>query len=183
MHRVLKKLLCGIAVLATLLGFGSCGLRYVPGYSYKEEKQILERIKAILVDLLDSAQSQDEITFETFFADHVVAMSDFEDGKNYVFDTYDGNLIRIEGPSNISSTGEEIGSGYHNTNVFTWFNVITDQSEYKVLLEIYINAPPNNSYKIRKFKIYNKQEADQHNQADMNLRYGVYYPGWIEEQK
>jgi hypothetical protein len=136
----------------------------------------------VLSELLRDVQAQDKESFKTFFDEDILTQPDFENGMNYVFSSYTGNVqnITCKFPMSIETwfePGERIYLACTN------FNIITNENEYIVYVEFftqYESKYPNSPYKIRKFKLLQKQEWDNgENFTDCTQRLGIYYPGWL----
>ena len=177
-NSIIKKFLSGIVALITSFNLVGCNSKLT-------DEEIGKAMEEILTQLFISVQEVDKETFKTFFADHVVAMSDFENGCSYVFDRYQGNLISVKFRS-AGSSGTHFVPGEKISYAYMTFFVNTSEKEYMVCIEFYTHYQskyPDGSYKIRKFSLLTKQddgEFEDHN--GFNLRYGIYYPGWIDEE-
>jgi hypothetical protein len=138
-------------------------------------------MEEILTEMFSAIKNDNKERFKTFFADHVVGISDFENGFDYVCELYEGNLVDINArlPFGI---GDKLAPDLHLEYAFTAFDIITSNNEYIAYVEFYTKAP-NNQYKIRKFKLLEKQAFDSGEESfsDCGMRYGIYYPGWIDE--
>ena len=146
-----------------------------------DQEEASAHMKIILTDLFNSVKKDERQLFNDFFADHVLSMDDFENGKNYVFNSYKGDLKNIE--CNLPmGTGESIGPNVHIFYAFTSFKIITTDNEYTVYVQFYTKNPET-EYKIMKFKLLDKQAMDNGDDfSDMGLRYGIYYPGWVDKE-
>ncbi|MBQ7012085.1 MAG: DUF5104 domain-containing protein [Clostridia bacterium] len=176
---ILKRIICGVVILATSLGLCGCIKRLVYIPNEVNEEYEYNNIKQVVVELLNSVKNDENNRFESYFADYVSVMPDFENGKSYVFDIFKGNLLSVDGDLPMGE-GENILPKEHLRYAFTVFNIVTDENEYKAFVEIY-TSNPNNQYKIKKFKILDKQALENgENFNDTTLRNGIYYPGWID---
>lgn len=175
MKSILKKILIVTVALIASLNLCSCNL-----YQFDEEK-VGKDMESVLTQLFNSVQDGDKEKFKTFFADHIVALPDFENGCNYVFDIYQGRVISVKCDYPMG-TGKHIVPGEQICYAFQTFDIITNGNSYTVYVEFYTNYQskyPNDPYKIRIFKLLNKQQLeDGETFHDCSLRYGIYYPGW-----
>ena len=183
MKTTLKRFFILATMLAILLNFVGCS-----SYKFNEEK-VGADMEEKLTQLFISVQNGDKETFKTFFAEHVISLSHFEAGCNYVFDTFHGDLIDVTFHS-AGHTGKEIVPGEQICYAYMTFRVTTSKEEYEVCVEFYTQYEskyPNNSYKIRQFSLFPKQkdgnfipkEIDGNFSRDwIAFGYGIYYPGW-----
>lgn len=175
MKLYLKRIISGaVAVIASFSLFG-CSSNQL------DEKKIAADMEIILTQLFDSVKNGEKEVFKSFFAEEAVTLSDFEEGCNFVFNQYHGDLLRIDcnfpmGMGTRFVPGERIHSA------FTTFNIVTSENEYVAYIDFYTQYSskyPEGSYKIRIFKLLTKQMLDDgENFHDCSLRYGIYYPGW-----
>ena len=176
-----KRLICGIVVIAMLTSLWGCGKRlvYIP---QEDEETIVQTAQELVVSLLESVENEDAEAFKHLFADHVVTMTDFEIGKKYVFDLYKGKIQSISKKS--LNTGYSVGPGIRRADyAFVSFDIVTDEGEYKICIEFYTKDKENQG-KLRRMKILkNENLPDSGYFADVALRYGIYYPGWIPENE
>ena len=180
MRSVFNKILSGAIVLIALFHLWSCNT-----YQIDEEK-VGKHMEGVLTQLFNAVQLRDKDTFQTFFADHVVSLPDFEAGWDYVIDQYQGNLMEVKFRST-GYTGEHIVPKDKIHYAYMTFIVITSEAEYMVRVEFYTkyaSTYPNDSYKIRKFSLLSKLENGDFEDDGMGFtqRYGIYYPGWINEK-
>ena len=178
---MLKKIVGSvIALVMLIISLCSCNYANLRGFTDDQidQDEASAQMKKILADLFDSVKNNDGQLFDTFFADHIISMPDFEKGKSCVFDTYKGDLINIECKLPMG-TGDDITPGEHIFYAFTTFDIISSVGEYKAYIEFY-TKDSGTQYKIRKFKLLEKQAWDNGESFnDCTQRYGVYYPGWI----
>ena len=179
MRTTLKKVLSTAVALIMLFSLSSCSLN-----QYDEEK-VGKDMEEILTQLLETVQEGNKELFKTFFAYHVVELPDFEEGLNYVFEKYQGYLLDVKLRS-AGHTGDEIRPGEHRYYAYMTFIATTSEKEYMICVEFYTkyeSENPEEPYKIRKFSLLAKQEDGNFEDDGMgfNLRYGIYYPGWIDE--
>ena len=164
-----------------LTSLWGCGKRllYIP---HEDEETITQTAQELVVSLLESVENEDTETFKHLFADHVVTMTDFEIGKEYVFDLYKGKIQSISKKS--LHTGYSIGPGISRTNyAYVSFDIVTNEGKYKMCIEFYTKDNENQG-KLRKMKILENEDLPGSGYfADMGLRYGIYYPGWIPENE
>lgn len=173
----MKKVLSSIIVIIIILfSFVGC----TPKLS---DEEIGKAMEGVLTQLFTAVQNNDQEKFKTFFADHVVELPDFEKGCNYVFERYKGNLNSV----NFYSAGHS-GKHFRQKETISYsymtFFVNTNEKEYMSCVEFYTKYEskyPDDSYKIRKFSLVEKQwNGDFEDFDGFNLRYGVYYPGWTD---
>lgn len=176
MKYFLEKFLSGVIALVTSFSFCSCN------YNQFDDEKIGKAMEEILTQLFNSVQDGDKETFKVFFADHVVELSDFEDGCNYVFDQYQGRVLSVK-CNYPMGTGKHIVPGEQICYAFSTFDISTDRNSYTVFVEFYTKYQSkyhDDPYKIRKFKLLSKQQWDTgENFNDCSQRHGIYYPGWI----
>ena len=140
-------------------------------------------MEKILAQFFDSIKNGDKEVFKTYFADEALNAFDFEDGWDFLLAQHKGDLLSIDcifpmGTRTDFVPGERIHSA------FTTFNIITNENEYVAYIDFYTQYSskyPEGSYKIKKFKLLTKQMLDDgENFNDCTLRYGIYYPGWLD---
>ena len=172
---MLKKVLCFLMTILIVSTFCACS-------DEPNEEKAGKDMEVVLSELFRTVQAQDQESFKTFFDGDILAQPDFEDGMNYVFSSYTGNVqnITCKFPMSIETwfePGERIYLACTN------FNIITNENEYIVYVEFftqYESKYPNSPYKIRRFKLLQKQEWDNgENFTDCTQRLGIYYPGWL----
>ncbi len=174
MKFVLRKFFIGAIVLITLFNLLGCS------YDQFDEEKIGENMEGVLSRLFEIVQIRDQERFKSFFADHVVELSDFEEGCNYVFEQYQGGELSVKCDYPMGK-GKHIVPGEEISYAFTTFDVSTDENNYTLYVQFYTNS--DNQYKIRKFKLLSKQQLDSgENFNDCTQRYGVYYPGWLGDE-
>ena len=176
---ILKKIMSGVVALIATLNLWGCK------FNQLDEEKIGHDMEGILTQLFNAVQARDQETFKTFFADHVVSLSDFEDGCNYVFNLYQGELLNINCNFPMA-TGKRIVPGEQICFAIATFGINTSENEYVAYVEFYTqyrSKYPETPYKIRKFKLLSKQQLENsENFNDCTQRYGIYYPGWISEE-
>lgn len=179
MSSALTRFFSSVVALITSFSLFSCNSNRF------DEEKIGKDMEVVLTQLFDAVHEGDEKTFKNFFADHVVELPDFEDGCKYVFDVYKGELLGVKCHYPIG-TGDHIVPGEQICYAFTIFDIITRENNYTVYVEFYTRYKskyPDFSYKIRKFKLLNKQQLDADETFnDCTQRNGIYYPGWINEK-
>jgi hypothetical protein len=147
-----------------------------------DEEQAGKDMEQVLTELFSTVQEQDKNAFISFFDDDVSAQPDFENGMDYVFSSYKGDIqsVTCKFPLGVRTDFEP---GERIYRAFGTFNVVTSENEYVVYLEFftrYESKYPNEPYKIKIFKILEKQAFDNgENFHDCSLRNGIYYPGWL----
>ena len=177
MTSILKKFLSAVVALITLFSFSGCNTNQF------DEEQIGKDMEEVLTQLFQAVQNRDQEKFQTFFADHVIELDDFEYGSNYVFDLYQGELESIK-YLNTGSTGKHIVPGEQIRYAHMNFSIVTSEGDYLVCVEFYYQYEskyPNDPYKIRKFRLSKEQQLDDNNYG-FSQRYGIYYPGWLGEE-
>lgn len=150
-------------------------------------------MEEILTQLFVAVQEGDEDTFKTFFANHVVVLPDFEDGCNYIFDIYQGDLVSVKFYS-AGHTGKHIVPGEQICYAYMTFIIITSKNEYQACVEFYTKYESkysDDSYKIKQFSLFPKQSdggfIPRENDGNFSKDWiafekdGIYYPGWMEE--
>ena len=175
-----KKILGAIVALITLFSFFGCQ------FNGLDEEKIGADMEKTLYRLFNAVQNENREEFKAFFADHVVSLSDFEEGCNYVFDRYEGDLVSVKLRSS-GHTGKHIVSGEHIYYSYMTFIVVTSENEYMVCVEFYTKYESKYSddpYKIRKFSLLAKQDdgSFEDDGDGFSQRYGIYYPGWVSDQ-
>ena len=172
---MLKKALCFLMTILIVSTFCACS-------DEPNEEKAGKDMEVVLSELFRTVQAQDQESFKTFFDDDILARPDFEDGMNYVFSSYTGNVqsVTCKFPMAIETwfvPGERIYLAC------TSFDIITNDNEYIVYVQFftqYESKYPNSPYKIRRFKLLQKQEWDNgENFTDCTQRLGIYYPGWL----
>lgn len=182
MTSILKKILSCTLALITSITFFSCGNMKD---SQIKQNDVGKHMEEVLAKLLDSINNDEKETFKDFFSEDVLTLHDFENGYNFVFGMYQGDLLSISCNFPLG-TGQHIVPNEHICYAFTTFDIVTSENEYVAFVEFYtqyLSKYPENSYKIRKFKILDKQSLDNGaNFNDCTQRYGIYYPEWVGEQ-
>ena len=172
---MLKKVLCFLMTILIVSTFCACS-------DEPNEEKAGKDMEVVLSELFRTVQAQDQESFKTFFDGDILAQPDFEDGMNYVFSSYTGNVqsVTCKFPMAIETWFEP---GERIYLAFTSFDIITNDNEYIVYVEFftqYESKYPNSPYKIRIFKLLQKQEWDNgENFTDCSQRLGIYYPGWL----
>lgn len=172
-----KKILCVLITILIVSTFTACS-------DEPDEKQIGKDMEKVLSELFTSVQAQNEETFKSFFDDDVLGQPDFEDGMNYVFSSYNGDVqsVTCKFPLGI---GTDFEPGERIYRAFSTFDIITNENEYVVYVEFftrYESKYPNAPYKIIIFKLLEKQALENgENFHDCSQRRGVYYPDWISQ--
>ena len=170
-----KRILCVLMTILIILTFPACS-------DEPNEEKAGKDMEVVLSELFLAVQVQDQESFKTFFDGDILTQPDFENGMNYVFSSYTGNVqnITCKFPMSIETwfePGERIYLACTN------FNIITNDNEYIVYVQFftqYESRYPNSPYKIRRFKLLQKQEWDNgENFTDCTQRLGIYYPGWL----
>ena len=171
----LKKIISGIVAIVTLFSLFSCSSNQI------DEEKTATDMKEILTQLFDLIKNGDKEVFKTYFADEALNVSDFEDGWDFLFDQYKGDLLSIDCKFPMGA-GTKFVPGERIHYAFTTFNIITNENEYVAYIDFYTQYSskyPKGSYRIRLFKLLTKQMLDDgENFHDCSLRYGIYYPGW-----
>ena len=154
------------------------GGQSIESYFYSKMDEYFENYEVVHFD----EEIQDKESFKTFFDGDILTQPDFEIGMDHVFSSYAGNVqsVTCKFPMSIETwfePGERIYLACTN------FNIITSENEYIVYVEFftqYESKYPNSPYKIRRFKLLQKQEWDNgENFTDCTQRLGIYYPGWL----
>ena len=145
----MKRILCGILVLLLVVSCAGCGIVRI------DEKKVEEDMEDVFRNLLISVQEGDKERFKSFFAEDATKQYDYATGRDYVFETYRGELISVT-MIGIGSTGKTFvpGETIHYAHVVAF--VVTSEMEYKVVAEVYTyykSKYPNDPYKIRKFSL------------------------------
>lgn len=174
MKLYLKRIICGAVALITSFSLFACSS------NQPDEKKIAMDMETILTPLFDSVKNGEKEIFKTYFADDTLSLSDFEEGCDYVFSQYRGDLLEIDchlpmGMITHFVPGERIHRAY------TTFDIITSENEYVVYIDFYTQYSkyPEGSYKIKGFKLLTKQMIDDgEGFTDCSLRNGIYYPDW-----
>ena len=182
MHSVLLRVICSAMAIVMVIGLLGCKYANLRGFTYDQidQNEAKNQMTRILIDLFDAVKNDNIQQFDNFFADHVITLPDFKNGRDYVFDTYSGEIISIECRLPMI-TGENIRNDMHLFFASTIFDIVTSNDEYRVYVEFY-TKDAETQYKIRKFKMLSKLSVDNgENFSDMGLRYGIYYSGWIRE--
>lgn len=178
---MLKRIFVTILVFTVSIGLCGCLNKIVYIFDPIDEEDAAAQIEKLFVDLLDAVNENQTEVFDTYFANHVLTLHDFEKGRNYLFETYKGELIDIE--HSVGSSGESIEPGEHYWYQSVYFDIITSENEYMACVEFYTkykSENPEEPYKIRKIKLVEKQNFENSGKyTDCGLRYGIYYPGWV----
>ena len=122
-----KKILGAIVALIILFSFFGCQ------FNGLDEEEIGADMEKTLYRLFNAVQNENREEFKAFFADHVVSLSDFEEGCNYVFDRYEGDLVSVKLRSS-GHTGKHIVSGEHIYYSYMTFIVVTSENEYRKVM-------------------------------------------------
>jgi len=170
----LKKIISGVVAMVTLFSLFGCSSNQL------NEQKIAMDMEIILTQLFDSVKNGEKEIFKTFFADFVLNDSDFEEGCDYVFALYQGDLLEID--CNLPLvTGTLFVPGERIHSAETSFHIITSVNEYVLFIGFYTQYSkyPEGSYKIKTFKLITKQMYDGGEDfTDCSLRNGIYYPNW-----
>lgn len=179
MTSILKKFLSAVVALITLFSFSGCNTNQF------DEEQIGKDMEGVLTQLFQAVQNRDQEKFQTFFADHVIELDDFEYGSNYVFDLYQGEFAEVNFRS-AGHTGDHLVPGEQICYAYMTFIVSTSEAEYLACIEFYTKYEskyPDDPYKIRKFSLLEKQDDGSFEKGEgFSQRYGIYYPGWLGEE-
>lgn len=187
MQSYLKKIISGVVALLASFSLFSCS------FNQLDKEETGKTMEEILTQLFMSVQEGAKDTFRTFFANHVVELPTFEDGCNYIFDTYQGDLISVNFHS-AGHTGKHIVPGEQICYAYMTFIIITSKNEYQACVEFYTKYEskyPNDPYKIKQFSFFPKlsdggfipRESDGNLSKDWIAfaQDGIYYPGWMGE--
>ena len=187
MQSCLKKIISGIVAVLTSFSLFSCS------FNQLDEDEIGKTMEEILTQLFMSVQEGDKNAFRTFFADHVIELPTFENGCNYIFDIYQGDLMSVSFQS-AGHTGKQIVPGEHICYAYMSFIITTSKNEYEVCVEFYTKYEskyPNDPYKIKQISLFPKlsdgsfipRESDGNFSKDWIdfAQDGIYYPGWMGE--
>ena len=173
---IIKKFLSGAMALIASLNIIGCSDKLT-------DEEIGKAMETVLTQLFTAVQNNDKEGFKSFFADHVMELTDFDQGCDYVFEKYNGNLTNVKFRSG-GHTGRDFVPGETIDYAYMTFFVNTNEKEYMACVEFYTKYEskyPVNSYKIRKFSLIEKQNNGDFEDFDgFNLRYGIYYPGWTD---
>ena len=184
----MKKIICFLMTVLIIFTLCACS-------DELDEKQVGKDMEQVLTELFSAVQKQDKNSFISFFDDDVSAQLDFENGCQYVFDTYQGELVGVDFLS-AGHTGKLFVQGEQICYAYMSFRIITSENEYEVCVEFYTQYEskyPNDPYKIRQFSIFPKlddgsfipKESDGNFSEDwiaFGQRHGIYYPGWRDEE-
>lgn len=187
MKSYLNKIISGIVAVLTSFSLFSCSFNHI------DKEEMGKTMEKILTQLFMSVQDGDKNEFRTFFADHVIELPTFEDGCNYIFDIYQGDLESVSFHS-AGHTGKHIVSGEQICYAYMTFIITTSQNEYQVCVEFYTKYEskyPNAPYKIKQISLFPKlsdgsfipKESDGNFSKDWIsfAQDGIYFPGWMDE--
>ncbi len=179
MKLFLKTVISIISACTMFLGLIGCHSRL--RIETDEEKAIIsQQAEAIALSILKATNNRDHESFDSMFTQYVLNLSDYSLGKNYTFDTFNGeikSLVQLN-----LSTGGRISSDktqcYDDASVT--YRVTTHNNDSYLMNFSYYTNHISEKNKVREFKIYKESSNEDNNFHDMGLRYGVYYPGWID---
>jgi len=177
---IIKRLISFCGVFAMTLGLFGCS-RFLIYDSQKDDDAMREEAKGVARDVLKTLENKDRKAFRALFHEQICVLSDYDEGEAYTFEVFSGTVASISQES--FHTGGHIASkGESYTTATSGYNVVTDDNEYLLCVEYYTKHD-NDKYigKIIKMKILNSKYAPESGYfADMSLRYGIYYPGWLD---
>lgn len=175
-NSIIRKILSGVMALIVSLNIMGCS-------SKTSEQKFGTDMESVLTQLFNAVQINDREKAKTFFADDIVELYDFDEGMNYIFSQYSGDLLDVNWDFTIG-TGKCFVPGENICYAFATYDIISSENEYMVYVEFYTEYKskyPDGSYRIRKLKLLDKQSLNNgENFNDCTLRYGIYYPGWTD---
>ena len=121
---MLKKVLCFLMTILIVSTFCACS-------DEPNEEKAGKDMEVVLSELFRAVQAQDKESFKTFFDGDILTQPDFENGMNYVFSSYTGNVqnITCKFPMSIETWFEP---GEKIYLACTSFDIITNENEYIV---------------------------------------------------
>ena len=116
-----KRIFCVLMTIFLISTFTACSDK-------PDEEQAGKDMEQVLTELFSTVQEQDKNAFISFFDDDVSAQLDFENGCQYVFDTYQGELVGVDFRS-AGHTGKLFVSGEQICYAYMSFRIITSENE------------------------------------------------------
>ena len=174
--KYIKKILSVSVIFAVIFALVGCGL-----LNFDDESAIKEKTKTRAIEVLATLENGDREAFRVSFEAWICDMPDYGKGENYSFDFFKGEVLSVE--QRTFHTGERISNVQDSYKTATGtYDVVTSEGEYVVYIQYFISHT-NEEYigKLRKFKLIDKKDAEPGCCAEMGWKYGVYYPGWVDE--
>ena len=139
-----------------------------------------DQIKEVAISIIDTIENNNQEEFKSYFTVGAIQTQDFDLGIQYVFDAYSGNCKDIKDAG--THIGDLFDSGNQTKIAFSYYSVITEDSEYMLYFEYYLKDEINyNTSKISKLKLVNMADVRDKNSYNFGGKYnrlGIYNPNW-----
>lgn len=156
----------------------------VCGWNFKNKIQTeKDNVKDIAVEIIECIENNKRNDLKVLFSFEAAETKDFDDGMDYIYDTYTGSCEKVDDCG--THIRDSFYSGKQAKVAFSYFDIITTDSEYVLYFEYFLKDEINNNQnKIEKMKLVQKSDIiDEYNYnyGEKYERLGIYNPDWDDE--
>lgn len=175
----MKKICVVICLISILFNLAGC----IGNRRRFSENEIESRANEFAKTVISAISEYDEEKFDNLFTDEALSSPDYEKGKAYILEIFEGEIISFQ-QSSYSYGGNHSKYGKSYTPKIA-YDIKTDKNDYSLYMHFYVdgyNTDTGKHYKnkIMRLRLDIKSELPENefyvNNGGMGDLEGIYYP-------